>query len=138
MNTETNKQQSRSIQECHDRGELDAMMAVMSPDLIATANGGPAMNRAQFDGMVRMIGASFSNGRHIFESQVAEGDWVATRMTWTALHSGEFNGIPASNRPVSIATSVYDRFKDGKIVEHHALFDTMAMMMQIGAIPAAA
>ena len=138
MRTETNKKQSRSIQECHDRGELDAMMAVMSPDLIATANGGGAMNRAQFDGMVRMIAASFSNGRHVFDNQVTKGDWVATRMTWTALHTGDFNGIPASNRPVSVATSVYDRFKDGKIVEHHALFDVMGMITRIGTIPVAA
>ncbi len=138
MNTETNKQTSRRFQENHDKGELDTMLAVMSPDLVATANGGPAMNGAQFDGMIRMISASFSNSRHIFESQVAEGDWVATRMTWTALHTGDFNGIPASNRPVSIATSVYDRIKDGKIVEHHAVFDAMAMMTQIGAIPTAA
>ncbi len=88
MSTETNKKLSRSIQECHDRDGLYAMMAVMSPDLTATANRGGAMNRAQFDSMMRMISASFSNGRHIFESQVADGDWVAARMTWTALQTG--------------------------------------------------
>ncbi|MFN0194048.1 MAG: ester cyclase [Aestuariivirga sp.] len=138
MSTETNKQKSRKFQEYHDNGDLDAMIAAMAPDVAAYANGGDAMTREKFDGMMRMISAAFSNGRHIFEGQVAEGDWVATRMTWTALHTGDFNGVPASNRPARIAGSVHDRFKDGKIIEHHAVFDSMALMMQIGAIPAPA
>ena len=138
MSTETNKLVSRSLQECFDKGDFAAMLAALAPDLVATANGGDAMNREQFEGLMRMIVAAFSNGRHIFDRQVAEGDWVSTRMTWTALHTGDFNGIPASNRPVRIAASVQDRFRDGKIVEHHAVFDAMGLMTQIGAIPVAA
>lgn len=138
MSTETNKLAARRVQEDHDKGDIAGIVAALAPDFVAHANGGDAMTREQFEGMLRMIADAFSNGRHIFDGQVAEGDWVATRMTWTALHTGDFNGVPASNRPVRIATSVYDRFKDGKIVEHNALFDSMTMMMQIGAIPAAA
>jgi predicted ester cyclase len=58
---------------------------------------------------------------------MAEGDWVTTRLYWTAVHTGAFNGIPAS-----------DCLQDGRIVEHRATIDLMALMQQIGAIPVAA
>ena len=135
MSTETNKQVARSFLKSADDVDFEAWRAIASPDLVASANGGDAMDREQFEGMVRGILAGFSNGRHIIESQVAEGDRVATRLTWTALHTGEFNGVPASNRPVRIAGDAFDRIEDGRLVEHHAQFDLMALMVQVGAVP---
>lgn len=135
MSTETNKQTARSFLEAADDGDFEAWRAIASPDLVASANGGDPMSRDEFEGMVHGILGGFSNGRHIIEAQVAEGDTVATRLTWTALHTGEFNGVPASNRPVRISGDAFDRVEDGRLVEHHAQFDLMALMMQIGAVP---
>ena len=135
MSTETNKQKARAFLESHDRGDFAAWLAALSPDVVVHVNGGEVMTRDQFEGMGRMMSSAFSNARHIVDSQVAEGDWVATRLTWTALHTGEFNGVPASKRPVRISGAAYDRIKDGKIVEHQAQFDVMGLMIQIGAIP---
>lgn len=135
MSTEANKQIAHSFLKSADDADFEAWRAIASPDLVATANGGDTMDREQFEGMVRGILGGFSNGRHIIESQVAEGDRVATRITWTALHTGEFNGVPASNRPVRIAGDAFDRIEDGRLVEHHAQFDLMALMVQIGAVP---
>ena len=135
MSTETNKQIARAFLRSADDGDFEAWRAIASPDLVASANGGDTMDREQFEGMVRGILGAFSNGRHVIESQVAEADRVATRLTWTALHSGEFNGVPASNRPVRIAGDAFDRIEDGRLVEHHAQFDLMALMVQIGVVP---
>jgi len=135
MSTEHNKQAARSFLKCVDDLDFAAWRATASPDLVASANGGDTMNLDEFEGMVRGITDGFSNGRHIIESQVAEGDHVATRLTWTALHTSEFNGVPASNRPVRISGDAFDRIVDGKVVEHHAQFDAMGMMVQIGAVP---
>jgi len=135
MSTETNKQIARSFLQSVDDVDFEAWRAIASPDLVASANGGDVMNREEFEGMVRGITGGFSNGRHIIESQVAEGDHVATRLIWTALHTGEFNGVPASNRPVRVSGDAFDRIENGRVVEHHAQFDAMGMMVQIGAIP---
>lgn len=135
MSTETNKRIARSFLRSADDVDFEAWRAIASPDLVASANGGDVMNREEFEGMVRGITGAFSNGRHIIESQVAEGDHVATRLTWTALHTGEFNGVPASNRPVRVCGDAFDRIANGKVVEHHAQFDVMGMMVQIGAVP---
>ena len=135
MSAETNKQITRSFLESADDVDFETWRSIASPDLAASANGGEVMNREEFEGMVRGIIGAFSNGRHIIESQVAEGDRVATRLTWTALHSGEFNGVPASNRPVRVCGDAFDRIADGRVVEHHAQFDLMGLMVQIGAAP---
>jgi predicted ester cyclase len=135
MSTETNRQIARSFLQTADDADFEGWRSIASPNLVASANGGDTMDREQFEGMVRSILGGFSNGRHIIESQVAEGDRVATRLTWTALHTGEFNGVPASNRPVRIAGDAFDRIEDGRLVEHHAQFDLMALMVQIGAVP---
>lgn len=135
MSTETNKQKARAFLENADKLDLDAWRAAMAPDAVARANGGDPMSREQFEAMLVGMSTAFSNGRHLIESQVAEGDLVATRLTWTAMHVGEFNGVPASHRPVRIAGAAYDRFENGKIVEHQAQFDAMGLMVQIGAIP---
>ena len=135
MSTETNKQIARAFLRSADDVDFETWRSIASPDLAASANGGDVMNREEFEGMVRGIIAGFSNGRHIIEAQVAEGDRVATRLTWTALHTGEFNGVPASNRPVRICGDAFDRIEDGKVVEHHAQFDVLGLMVQIGAVP---
>lgn len=135
MNADTTKHVARSFLQSVDEVDFDAWRAIASPELVASANGGDLMNRDQFEAMVRGIVAGFSNGRHIIEAQVAEGDTVATRLTWTALHTGEFNGVPASNRPVRICGDAFDRIVDGKLVEHHAQFDALGLMVQIGAVP---
>jgi len=135
MNTDTNKQLARSFLASVDDNDFVTWRAATTADLVASANGGEVMTKDEFEGMVRGLGEAFSNGCHIFESQVAEGDLVATRLTWTAVHTGEFNGVPASNRPVRICGDAFDRIVDGKVVEHHASFDVMGLMVQIGAVP---
>lgn len=135
MTAESPKQIVRSFLQSADDVDFVAWRAIAAPDFVASANGGDAMNRDEFEGMVRGILSAFSNGRHLVEAQVVEGDRVATRLTWTALHTGEFNGVPASDRPVRICGAVFDRIENGKVVEHHAQFDAMGLMVQIGAVP---
>jgi predicted ester cyclase len=138
MNRETQKAKAREFLESVDKLDFQTLRAAMAQGFVSSANGGDAMTVEQYEGMVRGITTAFSNGRHIIETQVVDGDLVATRMIWTAVHTGEFNGVAASNRPVRISGTSFDRFKDGKIVEHHAQFDAMGLMVQIGAMPMAA
>ena len=139
MSTETNKRTARTFLESFDKGDFAAWRAALAPSMVAHVNGGDhALSAEQFEGMCRMFAEAFASGRHLIQGQLAEGDWVATRLTWTAVHVGTFNGIPASQRPVRVDGGAYDRFEGGKIAEHRAHFDVMALMTQIGAIPATA
>lgn len=102
MTPETNKLKVRAYFEHADKGDMKAWRAEMTPDAVVQMNGDPEMDMAQVEAMAQMFFTAFSNGRHLFESQVAEGGWVTSRLFWTAVHAGTFNGIPASGRPVRV------------------------------------
>ncbi|MEU8519701.1 ester cyclase [Streptomyces sp. NBC_01216] len=71
----------------------------------------------------------------VVEDQIAEGDRVCTRWTWNATHTGDFMGIEATGREVSMTGMLIHRFReDGKIVEGWWQYDLLGLMGQLGAI----
>lgn len=138
MSPQSNKDLARAYFGHADRCNLQAWRAAMAPDAVIQVNGDPEMTLDQFETMAGPFFSAFSNARHIIDRQLTDGDWVITRLHWTALHTGTFNGIPASNRPVHMAAVTCQRFQGGRIVENRISMDMMALMQQIGAVPAAA
>jgi len=69
------------------------------------------------------------------EDIVAEGDKVACRWTATATHKGEFMGMPATGKQVTITGIHIDRIAGGKIVETWNYSDMMEVMQQLGMKP---
>jgi steroid delta-isomerase-like uncharacterized protein len=70
------------------------------------------------------------------EDILSDGDKVIGRFTVTGTQKGEFMGMPASGKQFTYEEIAIVRFKNGKIVEHWAVTDTLAMMQQLGMIPA--
>lgn len=139
MSTESNKALVRRVHECFDNADWEGMRHHLGPGFTAHASGqAEALDVAAFEGLVRAFMGAFSQTRHVFEEQVAEADRVATRALWSGIHAGNFNGIPATQRPVQMEIFMFDRFSGGKIVEHRAAFDVTGLLTQLGAIPAAA
>ena len=68
--------------------------------------------------------------------QVAEDDKVVTRFTWTGTHRDTFLGVPATGKPVEVKGVVIDRLEAGKMADSRILMDTLALLQQLGVIPA--
>ena len=66
---------------------------------------------------------------------VAEGDKVAYRWTLTGTHKGEFEGIPPTNKKVTVWAISISRIAGGKIVEDWSRVDTLGLMQQLGVVP---
>jgi steroid delta-isomerase-like uncharacterized protein len=77
----------------------------------------------------------FPDSRIAIESCIAEGDTVVTRWTLSGTHQGVFQGIPATGRPVRFAGIEFNRVVNGRLVQHWAMFDNLALLQQIGAMP---
>ncbi|HEX5689274.1 MAG TPA: ester cyclase, partial [Roseiflexaceae bacterium] len=84
----------------------------------------------------KLFRAAFPDGHWAIEDIVGEGDRVAARATFTGTHRGEFFGIPATGKRVTIQAIHICRLAGDKIVEHWAKGDDLGMLMQLGAIPA--
>ena len=69
------------------------------------------------------------------EYQVAEGDKVVSRYTWSGTHQGEFLGVPATGKRVSWTVTVTFRIADGKIREAWTNWDQLGVMQQLGVAP---
>lgn len=67
--------------------------------------------------------------------QVAEGEKVAMRWTAHGTHKGEFQGIPATNRQVSVGGITILRILDGKIIEGWTNEDMLGFLRQLGVVP---
>ncbi|MEU5435251.1 ester cyclase [Streptomyces sp. NPDC020719] len=68
------------------------------------------------------------------DRQICEGDDVVTLWTWKATHKGDFMGIPASGKQVTMTGTTIFRFKNDKIQEGWWHYDAMKLMRQLGAI----
>jgi steroid delta-isomerase-like uncharacterized protein len=67
---------------------------------------------------------------------IAEGNQVAKRWTFRGTHRGEFNGIPATGKQVTMRGITLYRLEGGKITELYWNYDIFGLLVQIGAIPA--
>jgi predicted ester cyclase len=68
------------------------------------------------------------------EQQVAEGDWVATRITARGTHLGWWLGIEPTGQQVAITGVDLDRVVGGRIVEHGGAATMLEALLSIGAV----
>ena len=67
---------------------------------------------------------------------VATGDTVATRWVVTGSLQQDFMGIPASGQTIKVEGMNFYRLKGGRVTDIWTQFDGVAMMQQLGAMPA--
>ena len=82
--------------------------------------------------------AGFPGGAITVDDQIAEGDKVATRWTGRGTHTGEFAGISPTGREVTVSGLTLSRLENGMVVEEWTTWDTLGMLVQLGAVPAPA
>jgi steroid delta-isomerase-like uncharacterized protein len=114
-----NKALVRRFFEAFEANDLAALNAVLAPDLVAYSHGQPdPQNREQHLETIRAWNAAFSDTRFTIEEQIAEGDTVATRMTFCSVHNrGDFMGLPPTGKQVVTSAVTLERIRDGRIVD---------------------
>ena len=67
---------------------------------------------------------------------IVEGDVVAWVVHTTGVHTGDTLGFPATGRRIETLSANVGRYRDGKAVEHWSEQGMLAMLQQVGIIPA--
>ena len=137
ISVEQNKALARKLIEVMNTGNLSLVDEIMPADFIdhEEAAGLPP-TRDGFKLAVNMLRGGMPDFNAVINDAVAEGDRVVFRMTWNGTQTGEFLGMPASGKSVSVNVIDIFRIVEGKIVEHWGVMDMMALMQQLGAVPA--
>jgi predicted ester cyclase len=68
------------------------------------------------------------------EDAVGEGDLVAQRIRFAGTHTGEFQGLPPTNRKVEFSGLELNRFVDGRVAEHWFQMDSLTLLQQLGLV----
>ncbi len=79
---------------------------------------------------------AFSDISIVAEKLIAEGDLVAIYWIARGTNTGTGNGLPATGKKAELAGITIWRIVDGKIREEWSAFDQLAMMQQLGLLPA--
>ncbi len=88
-----------------------------------------------FKAFAARLRGAFPDWYSTTDELLAEGARVAERWTGRGTHQGEFQGIAPTGIQVTVPGFVVYRFASGKIKEFRGLFDGLALMQQLGAIP---
>jgi len=127
----------RAFDEIMEHGNVEAIDLLFARDFTGHDTSGGTFGRDEFrEGVLAMLSA-FSDRQVVLADQVIAGDKVATRWQATGVHSGAFNGIPATGCHVNMTGISITRLAGGKIVETWEVTDDAGLLRQLGALPSA-
>lgn len=66
------------------------------------------------------------------EDTLADGNKVASRLTFRGTHEGPFQELPATGRSVEVPVMAINRFEEEKVVEAWVQADVMGLLQQLG------
>ncbi|MBT3372465.1 MAG: SnoaL-like domain-containing protein [Rhodospirillaceae bacterium] len=75
--------------------------------------------------------AAFDDARFNIQKILGDGDTVAVYYIFTGVHSGEFNGMPATGKKVSRPAAAFFTVRDGKVAEGTIFADGGGFMAQL-------
>jgi steroid delta-isomerase-like uncharacterized protein len=128
----------RFIDEILNQGRFEVANEIVAEDFVELDPlPGQQQGRQGLVDVLKMLRTAFPDIHWNVEETIVEGEKVVSRFTWTGTQQGEFLGIPATSRCVSVKGVVIDRVVNGKMTDSRILMDTMGMMQQLGVIPSA-
>ena len=119
------------------KGNWDVIDEYAAPGYLGHDSAEPEPHRGP-EGLranVQKYVAGFPDGSITVDDQIAEGDRVATRWTGRGTQTGEVAGIAPTGKEVTVSGVTISRLEGGKVVEEWATWDTLGMLVQLGAIP---
>lgn len=125
----------RFLEEVVNTGDVDRLGEFIDPE--CNESNDPTGRSVGIESMrahVLGVRQTYADLRITVEQQIAEGEWVATRITARGTHLGEWLGIAPTHKPVTITGVNLDRVIGGRIVEHGGAANMFEALLEIGAI----
>ncbi len=119
-----------------NRGDLNAIDALVAPDALGHASGLTLEGTPVLRQRVTTTRAAYPDLRFTVEDVISEGDKVVVRWSFIGTHTGEYMGYAGTGRAVSVTGINIFRMTNGKIVELWTNGDDLGELQQLGLIPA--
>ena len=127
----------RRLYELISAGDIDGFGELVADDFVEHEESpGLEPTKEGVKQFFHMYRAAFPDLRMEAQDILVSGDKAVARVRATGTHQGEFLGMPATGKSVDVQLIDIIRFgDDGLAHEHWGVFDALAMMQQLGAIP---
>jgi len=132
--SEENKALARKFFRMFELGEPGMADEIVSVDYVNHDAPDPNIGLEGVKAGVTRFKAGFPDAQVEIAFQVAEGDKVVIRYTWSGTHLGEFAGIPATGKRANWTVTSTFRIVDGKIRETWYNPDVFGLMKQLGVV----
>jgi steroid delta-isomerase-like uncharacterized protein len=123
------------VEEAWNRGNIEGQAHIFSPSYswleLPAAFGTGSQALLAF---VRAFRSGFPDLHFTFDDVVTDENKVAWRVIGTGTQRGEFMGIPATGKHMSVAATIVSRFENGLWAEDHVSWDQLGMLQQLGVI----
>jgi predicted ester cyclase len=132
MSVESPREVSRRFFAEQDRLRGGPAPELCAPGYTAHIVGNPPFDLAGHQQFARAFYAGFPDVFHTVDEPVAEGDRVSVRFVLRGTHTGDFMGIPPTQRPIEVEAIAMMRVADGKVAELRGMFDQLGLLRQLG------
>lgn len=105
---------------------------LLDPSFVSHVSGGPDAGAAAYATAVGATHAAFPDLTVTVHDQVAEDDRVVTRWSATGTHAGDFAGLAATGRLVTVTGIHIHRIRDGRLAEHWEELNLAGVLRQLG------
>jgi hypothetical protein len=119
-------------------GDLTAYFDLYDDSLRLHGFGPEPIGKEEARGFYTALMEGLGQPKIAVDEVIEQGDALSVRFTVRGTHVGDFNGVPATGRPVEIAGITHLHFEQGRCVERWNVADFLGAMIQIGAVPAPA
>jgi steroid delta-isomerase-like uncharacterized protein len=127
----------RFFEDAWNKKNLSAVDELFAADFVSRSPlPGVAPDREGLKQWIAGAASAFPDIQFTIDDQVAEGHTVTTRWTSRGTHEGEFMGIPATGKAVTVTGISINRVIDGKIQDTWVEWSALGLMQQLGAVPA--
>jgi steroid delta-isomerase-like uncharacterized protein len=129
----------RVIEEIFNQQKLEVADELFASDFVAhfvnPLPGQPLRGPEAVRWYARVVRQAFPDLHVSVEHMIAEDDDVASRVTWTGTHTGQFVYLPPTGKRIKVEGITMDRVAGDKLVEHWGEWNAAELMLQLGVLP---
>jgi len=125
----------RYYEEVVNTGDIDLLAEFVSPDYVEVHNN--IRYPVGLEGAkehVLGVRNTYPDLHLTVEQQIAEDEWVVTRVTARGTHKGVWLGMKPTGKKVKMTAVNIDRVVDGLLVEHGGAANLLEPLLEIGAL----
>jgi steroid delta-isomerase-like uncharacterized protein len=135
--TTTNKETlTRFIEDVWNTGDVEAADAYIAPTYTLYHDPGDPWNQQVLDlrgykERVRLSRQPFPDQRFSIQALVAEDNLVVMTWLWSATHSGDLPGFPATGNTITMSGATVYFFENDRLTGHWQITDRLGVYLQL-------